>query len=369
MKVKMLTPMINKTEEAAIDFDREPAIVDTERFEKQIILSEIGEEGQRKLKNAHVAVIGAGGIGCPALTYLASSGVGFITVIDDDNITISNLPRQTLYALENVGINKALVASETLCMRHPNTVFRPVTHRFDSELQNLILNKIDLVLDCTDNHLTKYILSDICKKKGIPFLSCAALGWEGYIGGYSAGAPSYREVFPEAPQDFRNCDQAGVIASAPGMFGVLAAAEAIKIILSVGKSVIGRLYRYNLLDGRFSEMVFDQSAGEDRNHSANITPFYYLDADEAREEWEVIDVREETEFAAQPPLENAYKIPMREILKDPKAALSNFQSPLFICAAGRRAERTALTAYLSGGFKKIGSLRGGYKKISNFSQP
>ena len=335
--------------------------INGERFARQISLAEIGEEGQKKLKSARVTVIGAGGLGCPALIYLAGAGIGSITVVDDDTVSLSNLHRQILFDKKDVGEQKALQASEILCKRYPDTMFRPVPRRFDSEIAKKLAPESDVIIDGTDGYLTKYLLSDYCTEYHKPFLSAAVLKWEGYIGGYCAGFPSYRDVFPEPPKESLDCNEAGVLGPLPGMFGAMLAAEAIKIILGVGSSVSGRLTRFDMLSGRFSDMQFDAS-GTIKKKLKNNAPSVVFE-EEMTDNWELIDIRNENEFNTAPPLNNARLLPLAKILTDTVEVLSEFRNPLFLCAAGKRAERAALAAYLCGKAEKIGILRGGYQAI------
>jgi adenylyltransferase/sulfurtransferase len=218
-----------------------------DRYQKHILLSEIGEQGQVKLKKAKVLVIGAGGLGCPVLLYLVSAGVGMIGIVDDDIVSLSNLQRQVLYSTDNIGKRKAEVAREKLLAMNPEVQI--TTHMLRFSLKNApdLVRGYDLVIDCTDNLYTRYAINDTCIRADKPFIYGSIHRFEGQVALFNwtdkAGnkGPSYRCLFPEPTGEAPNCSEIGVIGVLPGIIGTYQAMEAIKVITGIGQPLSGRL--------------------------------------------------------------------------------------------------------------------------------
>lgn len=214
------------------------------RYSKQIILPEIGIEGQEKLFSAKVLVVGAGGLGCPILQYLTAAGVGTLGVADADTIAISNLQRQILYTKDEVGQFKADVAIQKLTALNPYTQFRIHREYIDASNALEIFKAYDFIVDGSDNFATRYIINDACVILNKPFVSGAIYKFEGQVSvfNYNEG-PTYRCIFPEPPgaDDSPNCADIGVIATLPGIIGTIQANEVIKMITGIGEVLSGRL--------------------------------------------------------------------------------------------------------------------------------
>ncbi|MCA0042697.1 molybdopterin-synthase adenylyltransferase MoeB [Celeribacter litoreus] len=231
---------------------RAPAAPDMEitRNMRHILLREIGGPGQKKLKEAKVLVIGAGGLGAPVLEYLAASGVGTIGVIDPDVVEITNLQRQVIHRDEDIGRPKVFSAMDAMTAQNPYVKVRPYHRTFDAETVDL-LDDYDLILDGTDNFDTRYLVNAACVAKGKPLISAAITQWEGQISTYKAheGGPCYECVFPErpAPGMVPTCAEAGVAAPLPGVLGTMMAMEALKEITGAGQGLMGRLMIYDAL--------------------------------------------------------------------------------------------------------------------------
>lgn len=215
---------------------------DFKRYARQMILPEIGKDGQRRISAANVLCVGAGGLGCPALLYLAGAGVGHIGVVDDDCVDESNLQRQVLYTMADVGRSKAEVARERLLTFNPQLDVTAYTTRLTSENAEKILRPYDIVIDGSDNFPTRFLVNDACVMLGKPLVYGSVLQWEGQASVFDArNGPCYRCLFPEIPTIGPSCAEAGVLGVLPGLVGTLQATETLKLILNAGESLRGRL--------------------------------------------------------------------------------------------------------------------------------
>jgi molybdopterin/thiamine biosynthesis adenylyltransferase len=216
-----------------------------ERYARHIVLREIGGPGQRRLNTARALAIGAGGLGCPALVYLAAAGVGALGIVDDDAVSLSNLQRQVLFATEDVGLPKAERAAAALARLNPHVALEPRNERLDAGNAAAIVAGWDVVLDGSDNFATRYLVNAACVAAGLPLVSAAMSQWEGQISLFdpARGGPCYACVFPEAPAEALAppCAVAGVVGALPGVMGALMALEAIKAIARAGEGLRGRM--------------------------------------------------------------------------------------------------------------------------------
>jgi len=221
------------------------------RYSRHILLPEIEYSGQEKLLKSHCLVIGAGGLGSPVSIYLASSGIGKITICDFDDVDISNLQRQILHSDESIGTNKALSARKFLNKVNPEIIITPIEKKLNIEQMSDIAKEVDVIIDCSDNFETRYALNKIafCLKK--PLISGAAIKFDGQISVFDFrenSSPCYECLFPDTNNEEElRCADHGVFSPMVGIIGSTQAAEAIKIILDVGVSLMGRLL---LLDSK-----------------------------------------------------------------------------------------------------------------------
>ncbi|CUH54338.1 HesA/MoeB/ThiF family protein [Shimia marina] len=228
---------------------------DTElnRYARHIVLREVGGLGQKKLKDAKVLVVGAGGLGSPVLLYLAAAGVGRIGVVDDDVVDNSNLQRQVIHKDAAIGTPKVLSAAEAMVAQNPYVEVVPYPRRLTVEDAEEIIGEYDLVLDGTDNFDTRYLVNEICVAQGKPLISGALSQWEGQLSVFDPanGAPCYQCIFPQAPAPGMapSCAEAGVIGPLPGVVGTMMAAEAIKVITGAGAALRGEMMIYDALWG------------------------------------------------------------------------------------------------------------------------
>jgi adenylyltransferase/sulfurtransferase len=236
-----------------------------ERYARHIVLREIGGPGQRKLKAARVLVIGAGGLGSPALLYLAAAGVGTLGVVDDDHVSLSNLQRQVLHATNRVGEAKTESAREGLRAVNPEVTVQTHALRLDAANAEELIGGYDMVLDGSDNFDTRYLVNAVCARLKKPLIAAAIGQWDGQISTYKPwdGSPCYACVFPRRPADglAPSCADAGVLGALAGVMGSLQAAEAVKEITGAGESLAGRLLLYDALATEFRVMLVDKRPG------------------------------------------------------------------------------------------------------------
>jgi sulfur-carrier protein adenylyltransferase/sulfurtransferase len=226
------------------------------RYSRHLLLPEVGVAGQLKLFAAKIACIGAGGLGSPALLYLAAAGVGTLGVIDDDAVDASNLQRQIVHAADRVGTPKVDSAEQTLGKLNPDT--HVVKHRVRLTRDNAeaLLSAYDVIVDGADNFATRYLVNDVALRLGKPVVHASVFKFEGQLTVFAAGGPCYRCLFPAPPrpEDAPSCSEAGVLGVLPGVLGVLQATEALKLVLAIGEPLIGRLVVYDALRARFREL-------------------------------------------------------------------------------------------------------------------
>lgn len=221
------------------------------RYSRHLILPEIGVEGQERLKQAKVLMIGAGGLGCPVLQYLTAAGVGTIGIVDDDVVNESNLQRQILFGVQDIGKKKVVVAAEKLAAQNPFVNFKSYTERITAENAEQLISEFDLVIDGSDNFTTRYLVNDVCVSLDKPLVFGSIHKFEGQVSVFNyLGGPTYRCLYPEpsAPEDMPNCSETGVLGVLPGMIGLYMANEVIKAICKIGQVLSGKLLVLNALE-------------------------------------------------------------------------------------------------------------------------
>jgi adenylyltransferase/sulfurtransferase len=356
-----------------------------ERYQRQLILKGFGESGQRKLLAASVLVIGAGGLGCPALQYLVAAGIGNIGIVDDDTVALSNLHRQVLYTTGDTGFAKASKAKERLQQLNPNSKIDAYEKRLTTENAFEIIKSYDIVIDGTDNFATRYMINDACVLLNKPLVYGAVSQFEGQVAifntsdGKGTKPVNYRDLFPVPPKDGEvlNCAEAGVLGVLPGIIGTMQASETIKLITGIGKPLINSLLTYNAANNQAYTIALrarENSTGIPVNEkdfqNTNYEGMCNRPADAEQEidantfndlldneNVGVIDVREVDEL----PLisEFAYqKLPLSQL----RSAIPAVEKETLIlfCQSGQRSLQAA--RLLSGNFgtsKKIYSLKGG----------
>ncbi|MBT8303589.1 MAG: ThiF family adenylyltransferase [Bacteroidia bacterium] len=329
-----------------------------QRYARHIALSEVGVKGQEKLAAAKVLVVGAGGLGCSALQYLVSAGVGTVGIIDFDTVSLSNLQRQILYTEDDIGKNKALTAKERLhALNNSITIIaQPVSLGLDNCLE--ILSEYDIVVDGTDNFTTRYLISDACSKLKKPMVYASLYKFEGQVSVFNyKDGPSYRCLFPEPPMsgEVPNCSEIGILGVLPGQIGVLQATEVLKIILEIGDVLSGHLLYVNVLTNesrtlhisRNDEVIqYVRSKGLELVDIQDCDLYHTVSLSEIQPFQQVcwIDIREEDE-GPQVELPNLQRIPFSAILSKNNLGLHKIHSiqemykKIIFCKSGGRAKK------------------------------
>ncbi|SPH16911.1 putative adenylyltransferase/sulfurtransferase MoeZ [Defluviimonas aquaemixtae] len=234
-----------------------------DRYARHIVLREVGGPGQKRLKEAKVLVVGAGGLGSPALLYLAAAGVGTIGVIDDDEVSSSNLQRQVIHTDARIGQPKVFSAEAAMRALNPFIAVRPYNRRLAEEEAEALFADYDLILDGSDNFGTRYLVNAAAVAAKRPLISAAITQWEGQISLYDPanGAPCYACIFPDRPADglAPACAVAGVMGALPGVVGAMMAVEAIKEITGAGETLRGRMLIYDALYGESRQIALKRS--------------------------------------------------------------------------------------------------------------
>jgi len=255
--VKSLIGGFNKWKDDGFEFEVPKTLSSDqhERYQRHILLPEVGEEGQQKLFDAKILLLGAGGLGSPAAMYLAAAGVGTLGVIDMDTVDRSNLQRQIIHSIHNVGMNKTDSARARILGLNPDCNVLLFSERLDAENVIDIISQFDLVVDGTDNFPTRYMLNDASILTKTPVVHGSIFRFEGQVSVFDPeNGPCYRCMLPEPPPPALapSCAEAGVLGVLPGIVGSLQALEAIKYVLSIGESLVGKLLAFDSLEERFN---------------------------------------------------------------------------------------------------------------------
>jgi sulfur-carrier protein adenylyltransferase/sulfurtransferase len=338
-----------------------------ERYTTQINLCEIGLSGQKKLKSASVGVIGAGGLGCSALLHLAAAGIGNIGIIDGDVIEISNLQRQILYHLGDIGKPKCEVAKERLLLINPHVDFHSTQLFFSSENSKDILHKYELIIDATDNFSARYAINDACLKSAKPFVYGSIDHFEGQIAVFNAlgsngkRGPNYRSLYPVPPPPnfIPSCAEGGVIGALPGIIGSIQALEAIKLILGIGQTLSGKLLKINALTwaSRLYQICPEDPHTEQPLEITSETLHQML-LDNIN--LQLIDIRENSENSLKNP--RAISLPFSQLM-DRYTQLPKDKVTILCCRKGFRSIQATKILRNCSYFKEVYSLKGGIAAI------
>jgi adenylyltransferase/sulfurtransferase len=343
---------------------------ENEYYNRQIILENFGTDAQSKLKQARVLVIGAGGLGCPVLQYLTAAGVGNIGIIDGDVVSVSNLHRQILFSVNDIGKQKATVAKEKLTAQNPNISIESFTENITVNNAVELIQRYDIVADCTDNFAARYLINDACVLANKPFVSAAILKFEGQLSVFNHLTKiNYRDVFPEPPTEVQNCAEAGVIGVLCGIIGSMQANEIIKIITGVGETLEGKLFCYDALTNKTQSFRIKSSNIEikelqdsyafvcetNSNPLKEITVHELKQKMDNKEDFQLIDVREQQEFN----LVNigGELIPLNSILENTDK-ISKTKQVIIYCKSGVRSAK-AIDLLQQNGFTNLFNLKGG----------
>lgn len=315
------------------------------RYSRQIILPEIGISGQEKLQNVKVLMIGAGGLGCPVLQYLAAAGVGEIGIVDDDTVEISNLHRQILYNTNDIGVMKAVVAKEKLELLNPHILITAYPVRLTSKNAKEICNNYDLVIDGSDNFETRYLVNDTCVSLRKTLVFGSIFKFEGQVSVFNIqDGLNYRDIFPEAPpsEEVPNCTDIGVLGVLPGVIGSYMANEAIKIICGIGETLSGKLLTINALDNSTSIFKISKQVKPMNSITLSIPNMKEISMNELKQlleksagETYLVDVREAHEFEEYNI--GGTNIPLHK-LNDHIKELPQNKKLIFCCQTGQRSK-------------------------------
>jgi molybdopterin-synthase adenylyltransferase len=220
---------------------------EVERYARHLVLREIGGPGQQKLKAAKVLLVGVGGLGAPAGLYLAAAGVGRLGLLDPDEVSLSNLQRQVLYGVDDIGRGKALSAGLRLSQLNPEVELEPIPERLTEANARALIRPWDVIVDGTDDFETRFAVNAACVAEKKPLVSGAIGRWSGQVGIFS-GRPCYQCLVPEIPPDAETCSAVGVVGALAGVVGAMMALEAVKLITGAGEPLTGRLLIYDALD-------------------------------------------------------------------------------------------------------------------------
>ena len=220
-----------------------------ERYHRQVLLPEIGEEGQKKLQSARVLIVGMGGLGCPIALYLCGAGIGTLGLVDDDVVSITNLHRQTLYDEADIGLSKSECAVRHLHAKNSTINLTAHPMRLTQENADTLIRSYDIVVDGCDNPSTRYLISDVCHQQGKPYVYAAIGAFQGQVGilCYKQDAPTYRTLFPDEEAMCSLEAKKGVIGTTPAVVGSITANEVLKLIVGYGEPLLGRLLTIDLL--------------------------------------------------------------------------------------------------------------------------
>ncbi len=350
------------------------------RYQRHLSLQGFGPGAQERLKAGSVLVIGAGGLGCPALLYLAAAGVGRIVIVDPDTVDLSNLQRQVLYTGDDQGAMKVEAAARRLRALNPLVRIAPHPVRLDRTNALDLVRSCDLVLDGSDNFPTRYLVNDACVLAGRPFIYGAIQGFEGHVSVFNwRGGPTYRCLFPEPPEagTVPNCAEAGVLGAVTGLIGTAQACEAIKILSGVGEPLSGRLLIWDALS--MTSNIVALRRDQARKPVTELPPEGYgevcepgfapdeIDADGLRrliaegKRLQLLDVREgwEREMGQ---IEPSTHVPLGRLevsTKSEIAPLDPAVQTVVYCAHGIRSLRGIRILRERHGFRSAVSLRGG----------
>lgn len=299
------------------------------RYDRQMILPEIGPAGQARLGAARVVIIGAGGLGATVIPALAGAGVGQLTIVDHDHIDEGNLHRQTLFRMSDLGQLKAVVTAREMAALNPGIAVLPVIRRLDPANAGALLDGVDLVIDAADSFAVSYILSDACLAAGLPLISASVLGRQGYVGAFCGGAPSLRALFPELPERAGTCATTGVMGPVVAMLGALQAQMALAVLLGHRPAPLGQLLSLDLARWHVSTLRFG-------NASEPVDPLRFISRSAVMDADCVVELRDADES---PPV-------TAQALRIAPQAIAGWHPPqgrrvVLTCASGLRAWRAA----------------------------
>lgn len=332
------------------------------RYDRQIKLTEVGPEGQEKLRDAKVLLVGVGGLGCPAAMYLAGAGVGKIGLMDHDKVDMSNLHRQVLFQESDVGKSKAVVSKERLEKQNSEVEYEVYEEPLTMENAENIINQYDVVLDGTDNFETKYLINDACILADKPWVFASIYKNEGQLSVFNyKNGPTYRCLFPKSTRQNISCEATGVLGVLPGILGTLQAAEVLKIILGEGEVLSGKLKLINMMQASEQTIKINKRPAEVEKICKNGIAPVYIDCDLKNKEQWYLDVREVFE-QPKPKGKKVLSIPMGDLTARYQE-IPNNQEVLVFCQSGKRSKNAIEILKNEFGFHNLKNVEGGIETI------
>jgi molybdopterin/thiamine biosynthesis adenylyltransferase/rhodanese-related sulfurtransferase len=347
------------------------------RYSRHLLIPEVGLAGQERLASSRALVVGAGGLGSPALQYLAAAGVGRIAIVDDDVVDETNLQRQTIFSTADVGRSKAAVAAQRMHALNPLISIDAMAARFEPANARELVRGHDVVLDCTDRFPTRYLINDACVLEGRPDVYGSIFRFDGQVSVFGVeSGPCYRCLYPEAPppESTPTCAEGGVLGALAGIVGTWQASEALKLMLGIGEPLVGRLMLLDSLAARVREVRFDRDAGcalcgkdagisatlsiayDDPPHGAEVAEVDADRLDEALTDAILLDVREPHE-AVLGSIDGAIQIPASQ-LEARMFELDSASRYIVACRVGVKS-LWAVRRLREAGFTRLAHLRGG----------
>jgi sulfur-carrier protein adenylyltransferase/sulfurtransferase len=352
--------------------------METTRYNRQIILPEVGTNGQEKLLQSKVLIIGVGGLGSAVLPYLVAAGVGEIGIIDDDKIDVSNLQRQVIYKTNAVGKSKVLRAKEMALALNPLIKINAIAEKLNPKNAISLFEQYDIMVDATDNLNTKYLINDACWVTKKPFVYGSIYKFEGQVSVFNyKNGPTYRCLFPEKTNDSSNCNEVGVLGTSVGLIGMFQANEVLKMILEIGEILSGKLLVYDLLTNEQQKFEFCKTVLQtmdlqdfEKKYASDKSSVIEIFAAVAFEQINnpqvvFLDVRNGDEIP-KINIENSIQIPLDNL--ETELWKLNFDSTIYVfCQSGIRSKK-AVEILINHNFKNAKSIIGGAKSLAKFTQ-
>jgi adenylyltransferase/sulfurtransferase len=325
--------------------------MNTERYSRQIILPEIGMSGQERIIASKVLVIGAGGLGCPVIQYLAAAGVGTIGIVDHDIVEESNLPRQPLFSTEDIGKYKAEQAGRKIVELNPDCNVFTYRIKLTKDNSEGIISEYNVIADCSDNFPTRYMINDACKAQNRPWVMGAIEGWTGQIAVFNyQNGPAYRDIFPDSDPETKNCNTIGVSPTLPAVIGSYMANEILKMILNTDATLSGRMMIVDLWHNSTQYLNVKKPEPES-SEKKDIE----IGWDEARSGgYEIIDIRTAEDILVPILFKN---IPYYELGVE---RLTTGKKYVLVCESGLKSKILAKKLRRENKELQIFSVRGGY---------
>jgi len=363
------------------------SLPEQKRYSRHLLLKEIGVAGQEKLKSARVLVVGAGGLGCPVLQYLAASGVGIMGVMDFDTVSASNLHRQILFNESDIGKSKASCVAEKLILSNSHILVKAIEEKLTVKNIRKIFSEYDIVVDGTDNFITRYLINDACMLLQKPYVFGSLYKFSGQVAVFNQLLPdgsrsaNYRTVFPEPPSPgtVADCAEVGVLGSVAGIVGTIQATETLKLIVGIGSTLAGKLMLIDALKPEFNLLeipsqkgivndapesweameLFDYESFCKIKSTSNHIDFTVLEAIiESGNPVQIVDIREDWEYEEDGGI-STISIPLHAI-NDMMNQLDPTIQTVVVCTTGNRSV-LAVKILKSAGFHNVVSLEGGLK--------